>query len=146
MILAFSIAVLIPLAALSILLWLWRESAGSIETRASLKGPELTDEIVNHFTSDGWDVERQTDDVLLLQRSADVWVGMLLLVLFFPVGLLYLFTDRGYGSLKVTYREYGGSGTKFLLEWHHAVVRGQVRRLLEWLEEIDHDVGLKLSA
>lgn len=142
----FFIGILIAVAALSALLWLWRESSGSIEKRTSLKGPELTDEIVNHFMSDGWDVERQTGDVLMLHRSADIWVGLLLLVLFFPVGLLYLYTDRGNGSLTITYREYGGSGTKFQIEWRQAIVGGQVRRLLEWLGEIDLDIDLKLSA
>ena len=140
------VGVLIAGIVLLLLFWFWREAHGDIAAVSSLTTAQLADEVSNHFMADGWDVEQSTEALLSMSKGVNVWLGLLLLLLFFPVGLLYLLTDWGNGRLTVSFGQQAGGETTFQLEWRNVPTRNQARRLLEWLEEIDQDVLLKASA
>lgn len=134
---AWMIALIVVVVAglLALAVWSWYASTGRAAGVTSLSADEFTDEVESCFVPDGWKLEHRARDFLIFQRGASGCTGLVLLVVFLPLGLVYLLTDWGRGKLVVSFRENDGRGTEFQFDWNNAAIRGHVRRLVDWLEE-----------
>jgi hypothetical protein len=61
-------------------------------------------------------------------------MGCLLLILFFPVGLVYLLTDWWAGEITVQAQKNDEGLTDVEIKWLNAS-RGDIKNIVRWLEE-----------
>lgn len=112
------------------LVWMLYLSNGSVTGELSLPAAEFFDELEDYFVPSGWRRGHRSEDILLLEKGPDGCLGLLLLVVFFPLGLVYLLTDWGRARMTVRVHQGHGDEHEFLIDWHAAAVRNEVQRFL----------------
>ena len=95
----------------------------------------MADSLISYFVPDGWKLEHRAKDFLILKRGANGCTGLIWLVIFLPLGLVYLLTDWGRGKLTARFWRSGGGATQVELRWNNAAIRRQIGRVLEALEK-----------
>lgn len=120
-------------AILIIAVWATYQSNGTVSTTTSWKPREIADSMISYFVPDGWHLEHRANDFLVLKRGPSAFVAFLWLVLFLPLGLLYLLTDWGRGKLTARFWVTSGKATEVELHWSGAAVRGRIARVVEGL-------------
>ena len=131
--------ILIGVGVLALFVWNNYQSNGRIVTATSLTRREVVEEAIRYFAPGGWKVEERGRDFVLMRRGPSGCGALLFLVLFFPLGLVYLFTDWGKGTLTVNCSENDEGGTDVQFDWKNAGKRGSVMRLAKWFEQQDDD-------
>ena len=129
-----SILLVIVLIVLGVLAWDTYQSNGKVVAYTLLGVDDAIDEAITFFVPGGWKVEQEAEGFVFMRSGASGCTSLLLLVIFFPLGLVYLFTDWGRGSVKATAWQNNEESTGVELDWNNAGIRGAVKRLAEWYE------------
>ncbi len=138
-----AVLVVVGLAGLGLLAWNTYQSNGRIVTVTSLTRKEVSEEAISFFVPGGWKVEERGRDFVFMRRGVSGCTALFFLVIFFPLGLVYLFTDWGRGRLTVSFWDNDEGTTDVELDWRNAGIRGSAIRLANWLEEQDEENGRK---
>ena len=127
------IAVIIAAAILTLWIYGAYQSNGSVQAETSWSQREVIDSAIEYFAVDGWDVQDRTAGLVTMRRGVSGCSALLLLIIFFPLGLVYLLTDWGRPRLTVTARPRDGGGCDVELRWRNAPVRRQVAEVVRGL-------------
>ena len=65
--------------------------------------------------------------------------GCILSILFLPLGLVYLLTDVGKGTLNARASQVSALETAVDIEWQRVGVRKQIEAFAQWLERNGQD-------
>ena len=118
-----------------------RYQSGTVATTTSWTFREVADSLISYFVPDGWQVEHRGEDLLILKQGATGCAALVWLVVFFPLGLVYLLTDWSRGKLTARFWKNRDGVTEVELCWSNALIRRQIGRVLEGLakeEETHH--------
>lgn len=120
---------------IGVLAWaiLSNRRTGEIAAIAQLDPEDVIDNAVMYFASDGWQVSNERGGWAYLQKGPSGGTGCLWLILFFPIGLAYLFTDWGKGSLTIRAEEDNDT-THVLIQWQEAEMHDAVQEFVRWLQ------------
>jgi hypothetical protein len=125
------VLVAIPIAAA---IWLAYLSNGTSTAVTILSPDEVLDATIDTFVPADWRVAHRTNALLVLERPASGCAGLFLLLVFFPLGLVYLLTPWGRGKLTLQCWPLEDEETDVQLRWSSAAIRSDAKRFLEWLE------------
>jgi hypothetical protein len=129
------LAMLIALVAgvFAIGAWLDRGTSGSVTVMTPLAPTEVLDTLSRHFVRQSWSVQHRDSGFVSLLSPPNMGTGCLLLLLLWPIGLIYLLTDAGRGRLHATARR-SVTDTEVEMEWENTRVREQIEHFARWLE------------
>lgn len=127
----FGVLLLIGLA----MIWSLLQSSGTLVVVTNFTADEVANGVESAFVPGGWDVRYRGADFMTLQSGPNGCTGLLLLVIFLPLGLIYLLTDWGRGKLTVRYVERKAHETEVEFAWSNVSIRGPVQDFAAWLTE-----------
>lgn len=107
--------------------------SGRISVQTNWSPREVGDSLESYFVPSGWQVRHRASDFLVLGRGPSGCSALLYLVIFFPVGLVYLLTDWGRARLAARFSRDEGAKTQVELEWRNAAIRREISKILEGL-------------
>lgn len=112
----------------------WRSSNGKFAFGTSVPSDQVLDGVRNYFIPKGWRVEESTRGFILLQQPTGAFTALVLLVVFLPLGLIYLLTGWAHGKLEVSVEPTHEEQSNVHLRWNDAALRQEVQRFALWLE------------
>ncbi len=110
--------------------WAVLQPSDVLEVPTDLDSEELFDRIAGWFVRDDWRVEERSPDLLVLKRGPYPGCGCLLLILFLPLGLWYMLTGWGHGTLSVELQQAEDGSRIAVFEWRNAGIRRDIRDAL----------------
>lgn len=131
LIVLFAVLLVIGLA----MIWSLPQSSGSLVVVTGLTPDEVADGVESAFVPGGWDVRYRGADFMTLQSGPSGCSALILLIIFLPLGLIYLLTDWGRGKLTVRYEERKAGETEVQLSWSNASIKAHVQSFAQWLTE-----------
>jgi hypothetical protein len=105
-------------------------SSGNIEGTAPALADALMNDFKDYFGPEGWKESHRGSDMLILEKGPDGCMALFLLVVFLPLGLVYLLTDWGKARLALMVRPVSTGETEFRIEWRGSALRNQVQAFL----------------
>ena len=120
----------------------WQHNLANGELRVSTKLPrrDVVENFTQAFARDNWAVEYEDLGLVVLKRGPRGDTGCALLLLFFPLGLAYLFTDWGKAMLRIELRRMDAGYSQIRIEWRNAGLRPEVTHFVSWLQNVNGQV------
>lgn len=112
------------------LVWMAYLSNGRITGEAPQRSDDLIENLATYLATEGWKQEHRVRDLLIMQRGPSGCLALLLLVVFLPLGLVYLLTDWGKARVALSVRPGSNVATEFQIDWRGAAIRQELRSFL----------------
>lgn len=112
------------------LVWMAYLSNGRITGETPLGSDEFIEELESYLVPSGWRQGHRSKDLLLMEKGPSGCMGLLLLVVFLPLGLVYLLTDWGRAKVAVSLRPASRGATEFQIDWRGTAIRQELRAFL----------------
>jgi hypothetical protein len=111
--------------------------ADEIRVTTHLDARDVCDNAIRGFARDGWELLEERHGWVLLGKGPHGGMGCIWLVLFFPIGLAYLFTGWGKRKLWIRALESPQGLSDVEISWQNAnrSDKSDARDFARWLEE-----------